>query len=263
MVCVRDLMVAASVAAALLVSASGVEAQDANALAARALFNEGIELSDHGQWHEAIDRFRRALALRDSAVIAYNLGIALEHDGHPVEAAERFRRVTRDEAAGATMRSDAQAALTEAEAAIAWVTTTWEGDSAELALHVDGAERPLALLGARMPLDPGDHHVALVRGGVEVAAGRITVRASEVSSLALETLETPVVEVVPVDDDVASEAAGGGGGERGEDPAPWIGLGVGAGVVVVAGAITLAIVLTPMPDAAPFRGSLGTVVLGR
>lgn len=266
MPCAAVVLVALALVA---LGAGSAEAQDADALAARALFSEGVELTDAGRWDEAIDRFRRALALRDSAVIAYNLGIALSHEAHPVEAAERFRRVARDEAADPALRDDARRALAEAEAAIAWVEASWEGDASGLALHVDGAERPIALLGARMPLDPGEHRIALLRGHLEVALGNVTVAAGERATLALATLDVPTAEVVPVDEGEGDEAAargaasGAGGADTGDDSGLWIGLGVGAGVLVVGGAIVLAVVLTPVPEAMPYSGSLGTVELGR
>lgn len=256
------------VLAMVLVLAPRASAQDASdSVAARALFQEGVELSDAGSWAAAIDRFRRALALRDSAVIAYNLGVALAHEGHPVEAAERFRRVVRDEEADDALRAEARAALEAAEATIAWVVTTWDGDAESATLRVDGAERPIALFGTGMPVDPGAHEVMLVRDGNEIAIGSFTIAAGERTTLALTTLEIPVVAPAPVDDvEMLGDPSEGGASDAGggtTDPVPFIAIGVGAGVLVVAGVIVLAVVLTPLPEAMPYSGSLGSVELGR
>lgn len=249
-----------------LVLAPRARAQDASdSVAARALFQEGVELSDAGSWPEAIDRFRRALALRDSAVIAYNLGVALAHEGHPVEAAERFRRVVRDDEADEALRAEARSALEAAESTIAWVVTTWDGNPEGATLRVDGAERPIALFGTGIPVDPGAHEVMLVREGNEIAIGSFDIAAGERATLALTTLEVPVVAPAPVDDveTLADPSAGPTDTGGGSDPAPFIAIGVGAGVLVIAGAIVLAVVLSPQPEATPFSGSLGTVELGR
>ncbi|HMI90773.1 MAG TPA: hypothetical protein VK509_05385, partial [Polyangiales bacterium] len=74
-------------AAALTAAPARAQSEDASrAASARALFEEGVTFADQGHWDEASDRFRRALALRDSAVIAYNLASALQETGHLVEA---------------------------------------------------------------------------------------------------------------------------------------------------------------------------------
>lgn len=258
-----------------------------DSVAARALFQDGLELVDAGSWPEAIDRFRRAIALRDSAVIAYNLGVALAHERHPVEAAERFRRVVRDDEIEESVRNDARAALVVAEAAMAWVVTTWDGDTSGLGLRVDAQARPIEIFGAPLPLDPGVHEVTLVRGDGEVAIGSISVVEGERAVLALETLAVVVRIPAPVDDGEGEDADadgddgddgdddGGGappvlstalspsGGDAESDPTPWIVVGVGAGVLVIAGMIVLAIVVAPAPEATPYTGSFGLVSLGQ
>ena len=256
-----------AVVLAICVGGASARAQSASesssdAIAARALFHEGVELSDAGDWPEAVDRFRRALALRDSPIIAYNLGVALAHTDHPVEAAERFRRVVRDEAASEAARTEARRDLARAEAAIAWLVVDWSGDPRSHSLEVDDEPRAIELLGTEIPLDPGAHEIEVLRGERVVATGTYTVRAGQHASLTLETLALPE----PVDEDEvvapaapASAPAHGGG----EDPAPFIALGVGGGVALVAGAIVLAVVLTPAPEAMPRAGSLGTVEVGR
>lgn len=47
------------------------------------------------------------------------------------------------------------------------------------------------------------------------------------------------------------------------DDGPWIALGLGAGVLVVGGAIVLGVVLAQPGAVAPFEGTLGHVEIGR
>lgn len=234
--------------------------RSSDAIAARALFHEGVERSDAGAWEDAVDRFRRALALRDSPIIAYNLGVALAHTGHPVEAAERFRRVVRDEEASEAARAEARHDLAEVEARIAWLVVDWSGDARSHALEVDHEPRPIELLGTEIPLDPGAHEITVLRGERVVAVGTYTVTAGQHAHTTLETVAAPE----PVDEEEVGPApAAPTEPNEGEDPAPFIALGVGGGVLLVAGAIVLGVTLAPVPEMMPRVGSLGIVEIGR
>lgn len=251
----------------LLTVHSGAAAQDATASsAARALFNEGVTLAEQEQWAEAAERFERAIALRDSAVIAYNLGLALEHLGRPVEAAERFRRVARDAAADATMRASATTALAEVEPQIAWVTITVEGDRLDRALRVDGHAIPDALVGAPTPVDPGTHAITLNEpDGTEVSTRSITMTEGQRESVALaspprpevvpepapEPTSEPVVDLSPSPPPAASD-----------DTWLWVGIGAGAAVVVAGIVVTIVLVSTPA-QASPWAGNAGVIEVGR
>lgn len=244
--------------------AQGTDATSATV--ARALFAEGVALADAGRWEDAVARFRRALALRDSSVIAYNLGVALTHEGHPVEAAEIFRRVIRSDATDDPLRADATASLATTEPQIAWATISYPASTDGLTLHVGGHERPIALLGSSMPLDPGPHEITLTRSdGVVVGRGQLTVAAGPNDGLTLTVVEAPSQEptgaeeaafdVTHIVQPVAPPPS--------DDTGIWIGVGIGGGVVLVAAAIVLVVVLVPPSEAAPYSGSLGTVEIGR
>jgi hypothetical protein len=252
---------AASLALLLSVPAAAQGTDATAASAARALFTEGVSLADDGHWSEAIARFRRALALRDSSVIAFNLGVALAHDGHPVEAAEIFRRVIRSDTTDAALRADATAALAEAEPDIAWANLSYAGRTEGLTLTVAGVERPVALVGARVPLDAGTHEITLTRAdGAVVGRGSVTVEAGATTDVALAVIDAPIessdeIDVTHIVVPVAPPPS--------DDTGLWVGVGVGAGVVLAVAAIVLVVVLVPPSEPAPFAGSLGTVEIGR
>jgi hypothetical protein len=221
------------------------------ATAARALFTEGVSLADEGHWSDAVTRFRRALELRPSSVIAFNLGVALAHDGHPVEAAEIFRQVIRSDATGAALRADAAASLAEAEPLIAWAEVTYAAPSEGLVLRVEGIERPIALLGGRIPLDPGTHEITVTRAdGAVVGRGSVTVDAGGTAEVPLAVIDVPQAEpeaevvIAPILDPALALPP------PRDDTALFIGLGIGGGVVLVA-AIVLVVVLVPPGEAAP------------
>src|SRR5436853_2215378 len=84
-------------AAVCTASPAAAQPSDAERTAlARTLFDEGVGFVDHDRWSEAVDRFRRAYALRASPVIAFNLASALAEQGHPVESTELLRVVLHD-----------------------------------------------------------------------------------------------------------------------------------------------------------------------
>lgn len=253
---------------AITLSAGGrAAAQDATASsAARALFNEGVTLAEQEQWADAAERFERAIALRDSAVIAYNLGLALEHLGRPVEAAERFRRVARDAAADGAMRASATTALAEVEPRIAWVTITVEGDRLDRALRVDGHAIPDALVGAPTPVDPGTHAITLTEpDGTDVSTRSITMTEGQRESIALASPPRPEVvaepEPVPAPThepvvDLSPPPASS------DDTWLWVGIGSGAAVVVAGIVVTIVLVSTPS-QASPWAGNAGVIEVGR
>ncbi len=262
---VTVLVVTVLVVAALPSAGRAQEADATAVLAARALFNEGVALTDGGDWAQGAERFRRALSLRDSPVIAFNLGVALGHLGQPVEASELFRRILRSEALDPTLRASATAELAATEPQIAWLTVTYAARTEGLQLVVDGAERPLALVGTSIPLDPGTHTLTLRRGEHVVGEGAAELAPGAREELALRVIEVPLPEPelpqleapAPAPLTILPQEQA-----RGDDPAPWIGLGI-AGAVVVAGAIVLAVVLVPPGEPSPYAGSLGTVEIGR
>ncbi len=236
--------------------------------AARSLFQEGITCADAHDWVCAADRFGRAHALRASPVIAYNLGAALVALGRIVEGSEHLLRVARDEAAPAPMRSDAQRAADAVAGRIARVVVRTEGSTEGVTLTIDGRALSASLVGAAAPVDPGEHLVEASRGSDVIASAHFAVEpgaAGEVS-LALPDpppeppREAPTVTSEPIERIVERVVMAPA---PPSDDAPWIGLGVGIGVVVIAGAIVIAVLLAPPSEPSPYMGSLGTVEVGR
>ena len=257
--------------AMLLAPATRAQAQDAEATsaAARRLFNQGVELADHEQWPAAVVRFRHALTLRESSVILFNLAVALGHEGHPVEAAELFRRVIRSPSSDAALREEATRALAVVEPRIAWADVSFAASSAGLTLAVDGADRSIALLGGSLPLDPGSHEITLAHAGHVVARAGLTVAPGAHATLRLEVIAGSEDELARPEHDRAPSvspelavALSTADAPR-DDTTLWIGLGVGGGIVLVAGVIVLAVVLVPPSEPNPYSGGLGTVEVGR
>ncbi len=257
----------AVVTLAVWISLAGLaSAQEAtSAAAARALFDEGVALADAQDWSAAAERFDRALHLRDSTVIAFNLGLAIGHTGRVVEAAELFRRCVRDREADAALRARARTELDAITSRIAWVTVLVSGDSAGAALVIDGATHPAELVGAPIPLDPGEHQVSFARGDIAVAAVTFSLAPGERAEQRVEIRSDAAPEMasargIDLDLDPAAVAGASSSPPPRDDTGVWVGVGIGIGVVV-ATAIIVAVALSA-PGETPYSGTLGARQIG-
>jgi len=218
------------------------QADATSSTAARALFNEGVELAERGEWPNAAERFHRAIALRDSAVIAYNLGTALAHLGHPVEAAERFRRVIRDASADASLRASATEELASVEPTIAWITIRVGGPSGALRVAIDGHPIHEALVGVAVPVDPSAHEISLLDAD-DAAAATSTVTLAEGERREV-SIDAPATEVVAPEVAAPPLVAPIVPPPPSDDTWLWVGVGTGAAVLVAGVIITIVFVST-------------------
>lgn len=261
-----EIALCALVAAWLCALPAQAQNEDAaRAASARALFEEGVGLADQGQWHEASDRFRRALALRDSAVIAYNLASALQETGQLVEASELLRRVRGDESAEAELRTSASNALTAIEPRIA-----------KLDVHVDGLqpddhvkldERALlpAELDVALPIDPGPHTLRVERADRVVAERAITLAPGESQNATLQiaTAAAPTPREVAV----AAPPPARAPAHSEPDEAPpltgrwWFWAGIGAAAVGI-GVVAIALASSGGDEPKPAAGDFEPGVVG-
>lgn len=230
---------------------------------ARVLFAEGVAFADDGQWSLAVARFRAAQAEHPSSVIEFNLGLALTHTNQSLEAIEVLDRVAHREGVDASLREEAAAAAAAQRLQIAEVDVTYAGSTEGLTLRVDGAPRPLSVLRETMRFEPGTHTITLERESVTIARGSLRLERGTHTRLALEAVTARAA--------VRSEPATRQSPALPPpiDPAPrddtnlWIGLGIGGGVLVTIGAVSLAIVLASTSSPSPYGGSLGTVEIQR
>ncbi len=139
------------------------------------MFEEGVKFVDAHNWPDAADRFRRALALRDSQVIRHNLATALLRQGLLVEASELFRQVLRDPSVDAKVHEEAQRELDALTPRIAKLTIQLEGEPAGTEITVD--DRPVAdvQVGLAMPMDPGVHVVRAKRDDQELDTQEVSI----------------------------------------------------------------------------------------
>ena len=155
---------------------------------ARTLFNEGLEYSDAGRWHEAADRFRRAYQAKATPEIGYNLAQAYIRLGYLATAAELLRRAAADPEASVAVREAAQLRLAQVAPRLGRLSVHLDPPAGGFA-YLDGRLLEPARLGVLLPVDPGPHLVqARWRDGPDLSR-RISVAEGTDSQI---TLAPPV-----------------------------------------------------------------------
>jgi len=249
--------VALLLAAALFVghlSAGTASAQgDAqNTALARALFEEGVSLADQTRWEQAVDRFQRALALRDAPAIRFNLGHSLSRLGRLVEASEMLRTVEGHPDSDDAVRVHARAVREDVEGRLAHLTIRLGGETAGVLVVLDDRELPEAALGVPVPVDPGEHRVVATRDGRVVARERASLGEAESHVTVLRLDEGPI----PGDAGSDPRFEGDGEAEGSVFGSWWFWTTVGA---VAVGAVVLGLVLAGSGGRDPAAGDLEIV----
>jgi hypothetical protein len=237
---------------------------------ARALFEEGLRHVEAEEWELAADRFARVLALRYSAVAAYNLALARARLGASVLALEGLSDLLAQPGLESTVRDAAVALQKEQHAYVGWLTVRVRGSCAGCSVQLDAKRLPDAALGVAVPVDPGSHALALLRGEQLIASTNLTVsRGSRVEG----NLEVPGPagavtaaaassgEAIAVSVPAAALTAGPEEESHGSLlTSPWFWGGVG---VLAAGIVTVGVVLAGSGGqaAAPVPGNFSPGVI--
>lgn len=161
---------------------------------ARALFEEGVRWAEQQEWTEAEDRFRRALTLRASPVIAYNLANVLVPRGKLVEASELLRYVETDDKADLELKQNAHALESKLAARIARIVIEVRDLQSGDVIALDGAPLHDAQLDVEIPIDPGSHQLQATRAGQLLSTRTVDVPEGGVEHV---TLTVPVNVLSP------------------------------------------------------------------
>jgi hypothetical protein len=251
--------------------ASAQSSEERDTATARALFREGVELSDLGDLEGAADRFRRSLQIRPSPVVEYNLGSALVELGRLVEASEHLNHVlqhfAQNPGTNARVHQAARALHERIAARLAELTIEVTGFSEGDEVRIDGVRHPEQALGVGAPADPGPHRISVHREDREIASQDIELAEGANASVVLEvrpnapdTAPEPTEPVIaePVLDPLPTGPEDEDGGVA---ESPWFWLAIGAGVAAIA--MVIVIFSMTAEQEPPFDGSLtpGTLEL--
>lgn len=236
-------------------------AQSSSELAeARRLFEAGLEAASDHRWADARDLFEQSLAVTERASTLLNLAAAQAETGAVVDSAASYRRFL-EIATGrdARHRDEAEEALAAVEARIAHleldVARTSPGDD----IAVDDRTLLPAALAAPLALDPGTHHVSVTRDGEVVFEQEVTLADGARRSITIDVgTRAEAVAAVTTDEGPELTPATTATDTGGNDDGLFIGLGVGAGILVVAGVVvTVVLVTMPTGSGELYTGNVG------
>jgi hypothetical protein len=177
--------------------------------------------------------------------------VALDHLGQLVEAADELGSVLADASASDVVLASASDALAALEPRIPRARIAVAGSLDGVRLEVDGRSLAPSALGAELPLNPGRHRVSALREEDEVASVEFTLLEAQRVEIALA-----IPARAPVDGHVASLALAPPPRDDSVDPLA-LGLGIGGGVLLLGGTLTLVVALTVPSEPAPFVGNAG------
>jgi tetratricopeptide (TPR) repeat protein len=206
---------------------------------AKALFEEGIALSDEGKWAEALEAFQKSDELVPSPTVKFNIAATLRALGRYVESKDVAEQIMKAaETAKPPLKpqlvADVKKLLADVYDKIVALTVKLDPPDAKLA--IDGAEaRPLA--DGRLELDPGRHVFVVSAPGYETTTITKTLSADD-TELTLMTPKTEAPRVV--ERRVPGKKEGGGAFYE----SAWFWSVTGA---VIAGAVVVTVLVT-RPD---------------
>lgn len=187
----RHSLSAMILALSLAPATAWAEPTDADRVTARALAVEGQEAFDRRDFTTAVDRFSRA----DSLIHAPTLMLALARSqaglGKLVTAQEICNRIVREGVAPKSPPSwgkaldDAKREADALAARIPTLTISVKG-APDARVTLDGAPVPTAALGAKRPVDPGQHEVRAEAKGFAVVETKLTIGEGKSQPVVLE-----------------------------------------------------------------------------
>jgi hypothetical protein len=159
---------------------------------AQQAFRAGVDAAHQERWVDARVLFEKAYSLSPRPVVLINLAGAQARTGQLIEAAENYRRIMNDQTSQETapFRRAAAEILPALEARIPRVRLRPSGLSSADVIQVDGKNADLEQLVQGEALDPGEHTLLVLHGGVERA--RVLFRLAE-RELRYITLPLPAV----------------------------------------------------------------------
>jgi hypothetical protein len=180
---------------ALTAAPAGGFAQDPASAAPTAvsLAGEGKARYDRGEWAEALALFEAAEQLAHSPVIVLYIARSQRNLGRLVAARQSFVRVSQEELpAGApepfvVAKADAAEDLQSLEPRIPMIELRLGEIPTDAQIEVD--EAPLSAADRDKPIlvDPGEHRVRAVRGGVEIASATVTLAEGQRETVTLRS----------------------------------------------------------------------------
>lgn len=164
---------------------------------ARRLFDEARAAQDAARWREAAEKFRKAIAIKDTPGMRFHLARCEEEQGAFVEALVEYDRA-RELLDSGVRAADVEKLLPDARervrAKVALLTVRLPSGVENVSVELDGKALSSAVLGVPIPINPGVHRVSAVAVGRQPFAKELALGTGEVRQL---PIELPVATTVP------------------------------------------------------------------
>jgi hypothetical protein len=187
-----------ALAIALAIVPSRARAQSPEELKqARELFQQAYKDEQEKRYADALEKFLKVAAVKETPAVRYRIGAALEGSGRLREARDTFRALAanKDQMKPEEQEIAASAAerVLDLDRRVPKVLLRAENAPPETRVLVDGAPVPTSAQPNAIELDPGDHVVAATAPGHRPFENRITLqeRAEAPVSVVLEKDEPP------------------------------------------------------------------------
>jgi len=201
----KPLLVCSALLAPLVVSAAAwgaPEPSPSEISVARRLFEDGKSAEDAGRWREAAEKFRSAIAIKDTPGMRFHLARCEEEQGAFVEALveyDRARELIDHGVKAADVEKLLAAARERVRAKVGLLTLRLPADVQNVSVELDGRALSPSVLEEPMPINPGKHRVVAVAVGrakfdeeVQVGTGEAKQLPVELPRAALPAVREPV-----------------------------------------------------------------------
>ncbi|AKT39950.1 hypothetical protein [Chondromyces crocatus] len=154
------------------------DTSDVDRATARTLAQEGQDALDDGDFDTARDRFTRADAIIHAPTLLIGVARAQVGLGHLIEAQEAYNRILREGIAPDAPEAftlaleEARREVLELSPRVPAVTIRVDGAHPSQVM-IDGVPIPSAAIGARRPVDPGEHTIRAIAPGHRAAEASI------------------------------------------------------------------------------------------
>lgn len=190
---------------------ASAEPSAADRAQARTLAQEGYEALRDKNYADAIDRYKRALAIVHAPTLLRDLARAQVGLGKLVDAHENYSTILREGVAADAPQpwvkalADAKAEITSLTPRLASLNITVSGP-AHPHVTIDGAPIAEAALGVKRPADPGRHEIRAIASGYYTARKAVELKDGESVNIAFELEDAPP-DAAPKDEEQAGKVS--------------------------------------------------------
>lgn len=149
----------------------------ADLAAARRLFAAALDAEDHGRFKEALDTYQKVAAIAVSSPLYYHLGICHEALGELVEALNTFDLAAQlaEQRREVEVARESKAKIAALQKRVPTLLVRLPQGVHDVIVAVDDRPMSAALVGTRVPVNPGERRVA-VRAGSHTKTFERTIR---------------------------------------------------------------------------------------